>query len=78
MAERPNEAESIANLQKYLRQLGYFDPNVPFAPIDGIFESDTQAALTAFQQKNDLPPTGVADRDTWNVLFREYNKSRNE
>ena len=78
MAERPNEAESIANLQRYLRQLGYFDPDIPFAPIDGIFESDTQAALTAFQQKNGLPPTGTADRDTWDVLFREYNKSMNE
>ena len=78
MAERPNEAESIANLQKYLRQLGYFDPDVPFSPIDGIFESDTQSALTAFQQKNGLPPTGVADRDTWDILFQEYNKSRNE
>lgn len=78
MAERPNEAQSTANLQRYLRQLGYFDPDIPFAPIDGIFESDTKDALTAFQRKNSLPATGTADRDTWDLLFREYNKSVNE
>ena len=78
MADRPNEAESIANLQTYLRQLGYFDPDIPFAPIDGIYESDTRDALSAFQRKNGLPVTGSADRDTWDVLFREYNKSMNE
>ena len=78
MAERPNEAQSTANLQRYLRQLGYFDPDIPFAPIDGIFESDTKDALIAFQRKNSLPATGTADRDTWDLLFREYNKSVNE
>ena len=78
MAERPNEAESIANLQKYLRQLGYFEPDIPFSPIDGIYEATTRDALTAFQGKNGLPTTGTADRDTWDVLFREYTKSINE
>ena len=78
MAERPNEAESIANLQKYLRQLGYFHSDISFAPIDGIYESDTRDALSAFQKKNGLPTTGTADRDTWNALFREYNKSVNQ
>ena len=77
MAERPNEAQSVSNLQKYLRQLGYFDPDISFAPIDGIYESDTRDALSAFQSKNGLPTTGTADRDTWDVLFREYNKSIN-
>ncbi len=72
MAEFINERDAIRNLQKYLRQLGYFDTDMPLVPIDGIFESDTRDALMMFQTKNGLAPTGVADKETWDALFTEY------
>ena len=72
MAEYMNEREATRNLQKYLRQLGYFDADFPLVPIDGIFESDTRDALMIFQTKNSLPATGVADKETWDALFAEY------
>ena len=72
MAEYMNEREATRNLQKYLRQLGYFDADFPLVPTDGIFESDTRDALMIFQTKNSLPATGVADKETWDALFAEY------
>lgn len=72
MAEFINERDAIRNLQKYLRQLGYFDTDMPLIPIDGIFESNTRDALMMFQTKNGLAPTGVADKETWDALFTEY------
>lgn len=74
MQNRPNEREAIMNLQRYLRQLSYTDPDIIKVPIDGIFESDTRQALSAFQRKNGLPQTGNADIMTWNMLFRKYRE----
>ena len=72
---RPNEQESIRNLQRYLRHLSYFDEEIIPVPIDGIFGSDTEEALRAFQQREGLPPTGRADLETWERLFRAYTDS---
>ncbi len=68
----PNKTETITNLQRYLRQLAYFDENIPLSPIDGIYGDVTRAALMAFQGQNGLPVTGVADERTWNLLYAQY------
>ena len=75
MAERQNEREAILNIQKYLRQLSYHDEDIDPVPIDGIWESDTARAVAAFQEKNGLRVTGTVDRQTWDALKREYDKS---
>lgn len=71
----PNEKDAIRNLQRYLRQLSYTDKSIPPPPIDGIFGSRTAQALRAFQLSVGLPPTGVADRTTWNALYAAYRES---
>ena len=76
--ERPSEAQATANLQRYLRQLGYFDSTIPQPPVDGIYEAATQDALVAFQRQHGLSPTGTADRTTWDALYGEYIKSVDE
>ena len=75
MAEKQNEREAILNIQKYLRHLSYHDDAINPVPIDGIWESDTARAVAAFQEKNGLRVTGTVDRQTWDVLKREYDKS---
>ena len=75
MAEKQNEREAILNIQKYLRQLSYHDEDINPVPIDGIWESDTARAVAAFQEKNGLRVTGTVDRQTWDALKREYDKS---
>ena len=66
------EAAARENLQKYLRQLAFFDENIPFVPIDGNKGSTTTDALRAYQSRRGLPVTGVADQDTWEALYEDY------
>ena len=75
MAQRPNEAQAIRNLQRYLRQISYDEADIKAPPIDGIFESDTRDALMQFQALKDLPQTGVADLATWELLYAAYRAS---
>lgn len=74
----PNEEIAIRNLQRYLRQLSYFDEDISPIVINGIWNDETQNALLEFQRKNHIPPTGVADEQTWNLLFSQYKNSLEE
>ena len=74
----PNEAQAITNLQSYLRQLSYFDLEIEPIAINGTWNDETQNALIAFQRANGLAPTGVADEQTWNLLFSQYKNSLEE
>ncbi len=74
---RRNEADAVRNLQRYLRQLSYEDDDYLPLPIDGIFDDATRDALVRFQQKNGLEASGVADRNTWDMLFARYLSSLN-
>lgn len=60
------------NLQRYLRQLAYFEPEIPLPPIDGVIGSDTTAAIREFQRLNGLGITGIADKQTWDRIYGEY------
>lgn len=75
---RPTEKEATSNLQRYLRQLSYFDENIPAPPVNGIFGEVTRAALIAFQEQNGLSPTGSANEATWNLLYEKYQLSIEE
>ena len=78
MAISPYETQAIYNLQRYLRQLSRFDPDIPSVDEDGIFGDETRVALEAFQRKYGLPITGAADSETWARLFDEYLASVEE
>ena len=66
---------AITNLQIYLRQLSYTDPNLLPVPIDGIYELETQNAVIAFQAKHNLETTGIVNKATWDAIYAEYLKS---
>ena len=66
------EENARRNLQKYLRQLAYFDENIPFVPLDGNSGSATADALRAYQARRGLPVTGIADQETWEALYEDY------
>ena len=66
------EKEAVRNMQRYLRQLSYTDSDILPVPIDGIFGDATRNSLIAFQQKNGLLPSGVADRESWDALYSSY------
>ncbi len=66
------EREAIRNVQRYLRQLSYTDSEIPPVPVDGIFGEATSNSLMAFQQKNGLRASGVADRESFDALYENY------
>lgn len=72
MSRQFTEKEAIRNLQTYLRAQGLADNTFPLVPIDGIFDTQTRNALIEFQIRNNLAPTGVADRTTWDYLYTQY------
>ena len=75
---RINEEQARRNLQTYLRQLAYFDNDIPFVPIDGNPGEDTTAAIRAYQRKKGLTVTGIADQATWEALYEDYLVSLEE
>ena len=70
-----NEKTAVRNMQRYLRQLSYTDADIPPVPIDGIFGEATSNSLIAFQTKNGLDATGIADRESWDALYQTYLES---
>ena len=72
------ERDAILNIQRYLRHLSFHDDSIGESgsiPLDGIWESDTRDAIINFQKSRSLPVTGTVDRQTWNTLKAEYDRS---
>lgn len=63
------------NIQRYLRRLSYENKNIPRPPLDGIFDTATEDSLKAFQRIYALSPTGRANKETFDALFRAYISS---
>ena len=55
---------AVRNMQVRLANLGYY-----FGAIDGIFGSQTQAAVRQFQNRNNLAITGIANSATQSAIF---------
>ncbi|MBR2798914.1 MAG: peptidoglycan-binding protein [Clostridia bacterium] len=61
-----SEGRDVVRLQRRLSCLEYY-----YDGLDGQYGSGTVQAVSDFQRRNDLPETGVADRDTMAALFNE-------
>ena len=61
---------AILQLQFYLRRLT--DPNLIAS---GIWDARSRAALTAFQKQQGLPPTGLADRISWQAVMQQGSEA---
>ena len=74
----PTEIEktAVANLQRYLRTLYYFDDALSPLPVDGVFDRATEEAVRHFQVGEDLPVTGRVDQSTWERLFARYEAEK--
>ena len=74
MQQHSTNRDAVMNLQRYLRRLSYEENEILPIPVDGIFESRTEEALSEFQRMSGLPITGRADKLTWDALFAEYER----
>lgn len=72
---RPAESfvgQPIRSLQTILRVLAEDDPTLPTVVPDGVYGQATMNAVSAFQRRNGLPVTGVADQQTWEAIVAVY------
>ncbi len=72
---RPTESfvgQPIRSLQTMLRVLAKDDDSLPTLVPDGIYGPQTLNAVTAFQRREGLPLTGIADNDTWDAVIAAY------
>ncbi len=69
------ERDAIIDIQRFLRHLSFHESDIRDVPIDGIWESRTEASVKDFQRKYSLPQTGKVDRVTFDKLKEEYEKS---
>ena len=66
------EAEATREVQRYLRALSYRHESIPHIGVDGIYGIETREAVRAFQALFALIETGIADRETFERLYREF------
>ena len=59
-----SSGEDVKRLQTRLTELGYYH-----GKISGNYLEGTQSGISAFQEKNGLEKTGVADNDTQSLLY---------
>ena len=63
----------VETLQEELNRIGDNYPAIPkIASINGIFGTDTEAAVRVFQEVFGLPVTGQVDKATWYRIKRYY------
>ena len=72
MQQPLNLQDAILNLQRYLRTISFVDSRITRVPIDGLFDSDTQKAVSEYQRTRGLAETGIVDKNTWDRIFDEY------
>ena len=58
----------------YLSALAFFDNDIPKLPTNSIYNNNTISMVKAFQQKYNLPVTGVFTYSDWQVLKNSYNQ----
>lgn len=72
---RPGESfveQPVRSLQTMLRVIAEDDRRLPTVVPDGIYGPTTMNAVTAFQRREGLPITGIADQMTWESIVNAY------
>ena len=64
--------QPVRSLQTMLRVLSEDDTSLPVVIPDGIFGPSTMVAVTAFQRREGIPATGIADEFTWDRIVAAY------
>ena len=64
-----NQENAIFQIQRILRDLEYFSSGSSGIPLNGIYDSETRDGVRRFQEAYGVNPTGVVDKETWDLLF---------
>ena len=66
-----NQISAITEIQMYLRNISLYHPEIPRIIVNGNYDSETKAAVEAFQKITGLDVTGKVNYATWNALVKE-------
>lgn len=64
-----DRSSAIKSVQRYLRVVG--NPEIFVAPT-GVFDDNTRLSVIDFQEKNNVEPSGIVDRITFDLLFLAF------
>lgn len=68
----------ITTINYYLNLITYFDSDLPFLDLRSKkFTDKTEQVVIAFQNKYNLPVTGIIDVATWKIIKEVYEKTLN-
>ena len=70
--KRGSRNSAVLFLQKLLLSFLY-----PITSLDGIFGAETESAVRAFQNENNLDVDGIVGRNTWNALLNSSGRPQN-
>ena len=66
--------DDVRTVQLRLNRISANYPSIPkIAAVDGIFGTDTEAAVRRFQETFELTPDGIVGKSTWYYIRRIYN-----
>lgn len=65
--------QPVRSLQYYLNVIAFFNPSIPSVSADGVFGSDTEAQVRAFEAFYGLTPDGIVDFRTWQLIQQIYD-----
>jgi peptidoglycan hydrolase-like protein with peptidoglycan-binding domain len=60
-----------------LSVLSSYIPSIPPVSVDGIYGSNTRAAVLAAQRRFRLPETGTVGTQTWDAIYDQYSGIEN-
>ena len=74
--ELGDTGQYIRTLNYLINVVSYFDSSIPFLDLKGeVFTDNTKQVVIAFQNKYNLPATGIVDAPTWAKLKSAYNQT---
>ena len=62
----------VKGLHYYLNTIAFFDPNLPMLEVNGVYNDNTKKMVMNFQNRYNIPATGVVDAVTWNKIKEVY------
>lgn len=69
--------QRVRIVQYFLNVIAYFNPEIPSVYSDGVFNSEMDAQVRAFERFYGLNPDGVVDFRTWQLINEIYKNIRN-
>lgn len=69
------KANPVLEIQFNLKDIAQSDTDIPMVIPSGIYDSQTQRAVTEFQKKHNIPATGKVDYETWLAISKEHGES---